>query len=265
MLSMKRNIVCILQDRELNNKNAPYFSTSKIVRRLISSDKELYATKWSRSSSDEIFYEKGLLFFRNYKQYISVNSIKKNSNESPPTFSVENIDLKSRRDIIFYSGFNGIANACQCELKCICLSQCIFSTTGSNWLYQHLLANGRIVRRVYLGRRRNIEFGNCAWDTPNERFSLTGRKSEWFRLIGRRSRTGTYMNYLTHLMVFTVPLEFYILLKIKKAVFTEVQSVKLFKGSLIVENATHFNIYHFEEFIKQGKSNNLQRLIALFE
>lgn len=244
MLSMKRNIVSILRDRELNIKNAPCFTTSKIVRRLIgSSDTELYVSKWSKKSSAEILYENGFLFFQYYREYISVNAIKKNSIESPAIHRAENIDVNSKRDIIFYSGFKDIENTCQCDFKCTCLSQCSFSTTESNWLYQHLLANGRIVKRVYLGMRRNVKFRNCAWDTPNERFSL----------IGRYMPVGTYLSDLIYLMVFTVPLEFYVLLEVKKLVFPEVEAVQLFKKLLIVENTTHFNIYDFEEFIRQGK------------
>lgn len=238
---MKGNIVSILRDRELNNKIAPNFLTSKIVRRLIHSDKELYSTKWSKKSKNPIFYQNEMLFFDIYKDYISVSSIKRNCIESPAICSVEG--RPRINDAIVYSGLKNIEKVCQCELNCICFSQCLFLIAESNTLDIHLLANGRIVRRIYLGDDI-VEYRDCDWVTPNERFSL----------IGYECPIDIDMNEILYLMVFTVPLELQVLLEIKKMVFPDVECVKLIKNLLIVENsARDYFIYRFDEFIKQGK------------
>lgn len=239
---MKGNIVSFLRDREINKKVAPYFSTSKIVRRLIHSDKELYTTKWSRKSNYPIFYKNETLIFQDYKAfYISVSSIKRNYIEPSAIRSVE--DFTRIYDAIVYSGLHNIENTCQCELNCICFSQCLFSISELSYLDQHLLANGRIVRRVYLGQEDTIEYRDCDWVTPNERFSL----------IGYMLPAEDDMDDILYLMVFTVPLELHVLLEIKEMVFPDVKSVKLFQNLLIVQNSTYYIIYRFDEFIKQGK------------
>lgn len=240
MLSMKKNIIFILRDRELSNDTAPYFSTSKIVRRMINSDKQLYTEKHSMRSRNEIFYENGLLFYNNFGNYIAINGINKNSIEPLALSSVESTAMLSY-DTIFYAGLQTMGKTCRCELNCVCLSQCLFSISESNYLDQYLLSKGRIVRRVYLGL--NIKFRNCEWDNPNERFSV----------IGTQHVTGIDVKDLTYLLVFSVPLELYFLLEIKELIFPDVRNVKLLQNVLIVLNSTYCIIYNFDEFIKQGK------------
>ena len=242
----------MLRDRELNLKCNSYFLTTKVIRRLLSSNKILYTNKWTKTSHEEISYENGYLFFKHYTEYFSLNAINKITNNSSVFLSMENSIAKNICCAIFYSGKSVSQNIdykCLCESeRCVCLSPCLLSISESNWLFQHVMKNGKLVKEVFLGKFENNVFRFCMWDTNGESFSLISESDD-----DEISQYRKQKDIVTHILVFTFPLDFYIHLEVKRSVFgKDVKDVSL-QHHLLMAKSTHFAFYNFDEFIKQGK------------
>ena len=249
MLSWKKSnsIVTMLHNREINYK---YYSSNysglQTVRRLISSDSDLYSKHFTSTSQSHIAFENGILYLENYKQFCPLNVVNRKSNALPPFFSMEDIDAENRFDAVSYSGkFQDIDHVCESE-QCVCLSPCLISIFENKWMCQHLLKNGRLVKRVYLDISE-----------PYIMMALSASES-----CGRCSFSFSNLNDDSdkQLLVFKYPLEFFSRMEIKTSVFgIDIRRVKLFNEFLIISRketgATNsvFDFYHFDDFIKQGK------------
>lgn len=259
MLNSRKNrsVVSMLRDRELNIGYSPYFTSLEVATQLIRSNKKsLYTNTWKKSSPKEIAYDSGNLYFFNYKQYCPVNL--SNNKKPPPFYKMEKSLAKKRvSDAISYSAtsvIKDVQNICQCEsLRCMCLSPYLLTISEDNWLCQHSMASGKIMKQIYVtvvGQK--VKFKYCDWDMYGERFILTTTRHHYpFR------NTVTQKNdVLANIAVFkTFPIEFYALMDIKRSVFgNNVTAVSISNQSLIIGlGSTYVAIYNFDDFLKQGE------------
>lgn len=259
MLRSRKNksIVSILQDRELNNKCAPYFLSLNIISQLLRKNNSdaLYKDYWKKSCHRPMTYDCGYLYFSNYTEFCSIYS--EHGTKSFPMFKMQKSRAKMKiSDVISYSipVYKNIDNICKCELQaCTCLSQCLLSVSEDNWLCQHLMVNGKLIREVYVNCfGQKFLFKYCDWDVYGDRFVLTSTLNPDVPKTGEKKKT----DVVVKLAVFTMfPFEFLALLEIKRSVFGENctaanisdQHLILGKGSFQV------HIYSFEDFLIQGK------------
>lgn len=258
MLNSRKNrpVVSMLRDRELNIGYSPYFTSLEIATQLIRSDKKsLYTTTWKKSSPKEIAYDSGNLYFSNYKQYCPVNLSSKK--QPPPFYKMEKSLAKKRvSDAISYSAtsvIKDVQDICQCEtLRCMCLSPYLLSISEDNWLCQHSMASGKIMKQIYVNViGQKVKFKYCDWDMYGERFILTTTRHHYpFRNTSQKN------DVLANIAVFkTFPIEFYALMDVKRSVFGHnVTAVSISNQSLIIGlGSTYVAIYNFDDFLKQGE------------
>ena len=256
MLNSKKNksVVSMLRDRELNLKYSPYFTSLEIASQLIrSNNKSLYCNSWRKSSNKEISYDLNYIYFANYKQYCPINV---SMCKPVPFYKLEKGHSRKRiADVISYSGtsaFKDIESICRCESqRCVCLSPHLISISDDNWLCQHLVANGRLMKQIYVNLvGQKIKFRYCDWDMYGERFTLTTTRAHYpFRNATRKGDVLAYIAVFT-----TFPIEFYCLMEIKRSVFGHnVNAVSISSQSLVIGlSSTHVAIYNFDDFLNQG-------------
>lgn len=231
MLSLKENVVQMLRHRELSIRHAPSFWSKRIVRQLISSDKDLYGEKFTKSNLKNISVENGCIFFDYYEKFCSVNSINTDSSQSPHFFLVDNSKGGPICNPIYYAGS----------------SNCLISISGKGFLCKHSTINGKLMNSIYIKKSKYISHGELNWNLYGKSFSFIG---------GYFNERRGNLEKVEYLVVLTFPMEYYIFIKIKDAIFGEdVKSIKLCNQLLMVVYSTHVAVYQFDELLREGKTN----------
>lgn len=254
MLRTKKNkhLLMTLHDREINNACAPYFLSISVISQLLRSDTPLYNNYWQKSSKRPITYDCGYLYFNDYTSCFTLYG--KNCMPSPLFKLQKSRARKKISDVISYSipVYKTLDNTCKCCFQtCVCWSQYLLSVTEDNWLCQHAMSSGELIREFYVNRiGQKFSFKYCDWDVYSDRFVLTST------LNPDISRESTLkFNVVVNLAIFTAfPFEFFALLEIKRSIFGDNCTAANISDQHLILGMGHsqVNIYSFIDFINQG-------------
>lgn len=250
----KESVISIFRDRELGNRCAPHFLSWKVASQLIRSKSRssLYPNYWKRTSHRDISYDTGYLYFSNYTEYCALRCV---NEKLPPLHPLGKTAAKKRvSDALSYTipVYKNIDDICKCSPQpCICLSQYILSVSEDNWLCQHLMKNGKLIKTYYINRfGHKFLFKYCNWDIYGERFILSSTLNP-----GANTGTAKKGDTVVNLAIFTAfPIEFFALLEIKRSVFGEnCTAVNTTEQLLIIGlGQSYVHIYNFDDFLKGG-------------
>ncbi|GIZ02659.1 hypothetical protein CEXT_7381 [Caerostris extrusa] len=239
-LKKNKNIVCTLQDREINT-TSPYKLSLNILSQLIRSNNRSFKQSWSKESPKPIVYDCGLLYFDNQRHCYNIFGSK-----GQPSLTKLKDDSNSKKivDRISYS-FPVIKTECSCNRHpCICLSRYILYVTDDNWLIQRNPFTGVIYKKVYVKRSDgfNFNFKYIDWNVYAQEFVLTTKLNPFFEVTGKK-------DVVVNLAVFTIfPLQFKALLEIRRSVFGKTcRHVNVSDQLLILGmGSTRVHIYSFD-------------------
>ncbi|XP_038607284.1 DDB1- and CUL4-associated factor 17 isoform X1 [Tachyglossus aculeatus] len=215
-----------------------------ILRKLMCQESTKFKNVWTTHSKSPIAYERGRIYFDNYRSCVcSVASEPRKLYEMPKCSKSEKIE-----DALLWECSVGDMPLNPSDYK-----SSLIALTAQNWLLRISVTTGEILEKVYLASY--CKFRYLSWDTPQEVIVV---KSAQNKVTAVARQAGIQQSVLLYLGVFSVlPLSLIGVLEINKKVFgNSVTDATISHGMLIVMHSSGLvRLYSFqtitEQFMKQ--------------
>ncbi|XP_055145663.1 DDB1- and CUL4-associated factor 17 isoform X2 [Symphalangus syndactylus] len=200
---------------------------------------------WTTHSRSPIAYERGRIYFDNYRRCVSsVASEPRKLYEMPKCSKSEKIE-----DALLWECPVGdiLPNSSDYKSSLIAL-------TAHNWLLRISATTGKILEKIYLAPY--CKFRYLSWDTPQEVIAV---KSAQNRSSAVARQAGIQQHVLLYLAVFRVlPFSLVGILEINKKIFGNVTDATLSHGILIVMYSSGLvRLYSFQTIAEQFMQQKL--------
>lgn len=194
---------------------------------------------WTTHSKSPIAYERGRIYFDNYRCCVSsVASEPRKLYEMPKCSKSEKIE-----DALLWECPVGDILPDPSDYK-----SSLIALTAHNWLLRISATTGEVLEKIYLASY--CKFRYLSWDTPQEVIAV---KSAQNKGSAAARQAGTSPPVLLYLAVFRVlPFSLVGILEINKKVFENVTDATLSHGILIVMYSSGLvRLYSFQAIIEQ--------------
>uniref|UniRef100_A0A8C9IU09 DDB1 and CUL4 associated factor 17 n=1 Tax=Piliocolobus tephrosceles TaxID=591936 RepID=A0A8C9IU09_9PRIM len=216
-----------------------------ILRALVCQESTKFKNVWTTHSRSPIAYERGRIYFDNYRRCVSsVASEPRKLYEMPKCSKSEKIE-----DALLWECPVGdiLPNSSDYKSSLIAL-------TAHNWLLRISATTGKILEKIYLAPY--CKFRYLSWDTPQEIIAV---KSAQNRGSAVARQAGIQQPVLLYLAVFRVlPFSLVGILEINKKIFGNVTDATLSHGILIVMYSSGLvRLYSFQTIAEQFMQQKL--------
>uniref|UniRef100_A0A7N9CJT1 DDB1 and CUL4 associated factor 17 n=2 Tax=Macaca TaxID=9539 RepID=A0A7N9CJT1_MACFA len=216
-----------------------------ILRALVCQESTKFKNVWTTHSRSPIAYERGRIYFDNYRRCVSsVASEPRKLYEMPKCSKSEKIE-----DALLWECPVGdiLPNSSDYKSSLIAL-------TAHNWLLRISATTGKILEKIYLAHY--CKFRYLSWDTPQEVIAV---KSAQNRGSAVARQAGIQQPVLLYLAVFRVlPFSLVGILEINKKIFGNVTDATLSHGILIVMYSSGLvRLYSFQTIAEQFMQQKL--------
>ncbi|XP_026984207.1 DDB1- and CUL4-associated factor 17 isoform X2 [Sagmatias obliquidens] len=249
--SQKRNVCRRLSRRALGffSRDAGVVQRTNlgILRALVCQESTKFKNVWTTHSKSPIAYERGRIYFDNYRCCVSsVASEPRKLYEMPKCSKSEKIE-----DALLWECPVGemLPNTSDYKSSLIAL-------TAHNWLLRISATTGKVLEKIYLASY--CKFRYLSWDTPQEVIAVKSAQSKGSALA---QQAGIQQPVLLYLAVFHVlPFSLIGILEINKKIFGSVTDATLSHGILIVMYSSGLvRLYSFQAITEQAK-NGVQEM-----
>ncbi|KAM5279649.1 DDB1- and CUL4-associated factor 17 [Ctenodactylus gundi] len=210
-----------------------------ILRTLVCLESTKFKNVWTTHSKSPIVYERGRIYFDNYRCCISSVALKpRKLYEMPKCSKSEKI-----QDALLWECSMGDVLSNPLDYK-----SSLIALTAHNWLLRISVTTGKILQKIYLGSY--CKFRYLCWDTPQEIIAV---KSAQNRCSALARQAGIQQTVLLYLAVFRVlPFSLVGILEINKRVFRNMTDATLSHGVLIVMYSSGLvRLYSFQAITEQ--------------
>ncbi|XP_066882384.1 DDB1- and CUL4-associated factor 17 isoform X6 [Kogia breviceps] len=218
-----------------------------ILRALVCQESTKFKNVWTTHSKSPIAYERGRIYFDNYRCCVSsVASEPRKLYEMPKCSKSEKIE-----DALLWECPVGemLPNTSDYKSSLIAL-------TAHNWLLRISATTGKVLEKIYLASY--CKFRYLSWDTPQEVIAVKSAQNKGSALA---QQAGIQQPVLLYLAVFHVlPFSLIGILEINKKIFGSVTDATLSHGILIVMYSSGLvRLYSFQAITEQAK-NGVQEM-----
>uniref|UniRef100_A0A2I2ZBW9 DDB1 and CUL4 associated factor 17 n=1 Tax=Gorilla gorilla gorilla TaxID=9595 RepID=A0A2I2ZBW9_GORGO len=216
-----------------------------ILRALVCQESTKFKNVWTTHSRSPIAYERGRIYFDNYRRCVSsVASEPRKLYEMPKCSKSEKIE-----DALLWECPVGdiLPNSSDYKSSLIAL-------TAHNWLLRISATTGKILEKIYLAPY--CKFRYLSWDTPQEVIAVKSAQNRG-SVVARQA--GIQQHVLLYLAVFRVlPFSLVGILEINKKIFGNVTDATLSHGILIVMYSSGLvRLYSFQTIAEQFMQQKL--------
>uniref|UniRef100_A0A8C9BX20 DDB1 and CUL4 associated factor 17 n=1 Tax=Phocoena sinus TaxID=42100 RepID=A0A8C9BX20_PHOSS len=216
-----------------------------ILRALVCQESTKFKNVWTTHSKSPIAYERGRIYFDNYRCCVSsVASEPRKLYEMPKCSKSEKIE-----DALLWECPVGemLPNTSDYKSSLIAL-------TAHNWLLRISATTGKVLEKIYLASY--CKFRYLSWDTPQEVIAVKSAQSKGSALA---QQAGIQQPVLLYLAVFHVlPFSLIGILEINKKIFGSVTDATLSHGILIVMYSSGLvRLYSFQAITEQFMQQKL--------
>ncbi|XP_039613548.1 DDB1- and CUL4-associated factor 17 [Polypterus senegalus] len=217
-----------------------YRKNMMLLCQLMCQDTTVFKNVWMKRSKCPVAYEKGRIFFENYRCcYNSIGVKPHRLYELPKCSKVEKI-----QDALL----------CECPIGETLSTpadseSCLLALTTNNWLHRYSIKTGKLLGSVYLSSQ--CKFRYLSWDIPQETLVI---KSVQNKLTPLARQAGVVQPSLLCLAVFQVlPLTLLWMLEISKNVFgNNIIDATISHGILIVTYSMGLvRLYSFKQITEK--------------
>lgn len=212
-----------------------------ILRVLVCQESTKFKNVWTTHSKSPIAYERGRIYFDNYRCCISsVASQPRRLYEMPKCSKSEKIE-----DALLWECPVGEMLASPSDYK-----SSLIALTAHNWLLRISATTGKVLEKIYLASY--CKFRYLSWDTPQEVIAVKSAQNKGSALA---RQTGIQQPVLLYLAVFRVlPFSLIGILEISKKIFGNVTDATLSHGILIVMYSSGLvRLYSFQAITEQTR------------
>uniref|UniRef100_A0A8D0S1L4 DDB1 and CUL4 associated factor 17 n=2 Tax=Sus scrofa TaxID=9823 RepID=A0A8D0S1L4_PIG len=247
--SQKPNVCCRLSRRALGffSRDAGVVQRTNlgILRALVCQESTKFKNVWTTHSKSPIAYERGRIYFDNYRCCVSsVASEPRKLYEMPKCSKSEKIE-----DALLWECPVGemLPNSSDYKSSLIAL-------TAHNWLLRISATTGKVLEKIYLASY--CKFRYLSWDTPQEVIAIKSAQNKSSALA---RQAGIQQPVLLYLAVFHVlPFSLIGILEINKKIFGNVTDATLSHGILIVMYSSGLvRLYSFQAITEQFMQQKL--------
>uniref|UniRef100_A0A8D1YXF6 DDB1 and CUL4 associated factor 17 n=2 Tax=Sus scrofa TaxID=9823 RepID=A0A8D1YXF6_PIG len=247
--SQKPNVCCRLSRRALGffSRDAGVVQRTNlgILRALVCQESTKFKNVWTTHSKSPIAYERGRIYFDNYRCCVSsVASEPRKLYEMPKCSKSEKIE-----DALLWECPVGemLPNSSDYKSSLIAL-------TAHNWLLRISATTGKVLEKIYLASY--CKFRYLSWDTPQEVIAIKSAQNKGSALA---RQAGIQQPVLLYLAVFHVlPFSLIGILEINKKIFGNVTDATLSHGILIVMYSSGLiRLYSFQAITEQFMQQKL--------
>ncbi|XP_040827642.1 DDB1- and CUL4-associated factor 17 isoform X4 [Ochotona curzoniae] len=210
-----------------------------ILRALVCQKSTTFKNVWTTHSRAPISYERGRIYFDNYRCCVSsVASEPRKLYEMPKCSKSEKIE-----DALLWECPVGEILPNPSDYK-----SSLIALTAHNWLFRISANTGKILEKIYLASY--CKFRYLSWDTPQEVLVV---KSAQNKASAMARQAGIQQPVLLYLAVFRVlPFSLVGILEISKKIFGSVTDATLSHGILIVMYSSGLvRLYSFQAITEQ--------------
>ncbi|KAI4575248.1 hypothetical protein MJG53_020450, partial [Ovis ammon polii x Ovis aries] len=200
---------------------------------------------WTTHSKSPIAYERGRIYFNNYRCCVSsVASEPRKLYEMPKCSKSEKIE-----DALLWECPVGEMLPNPSDYK-----SSLIALTAHNWLLRISATTGKVLEKIYLASY--CKFRYLSWDTPQEVIAVKSAQNKGSTLA---RQAGIQQPVLLYLAVFRVlPFSLIGILEINKEIFGNVTDATLSHGILIVMYSSGLvRLYSFQAITKQFMQQKL--------
>ncbi|XP_016059057.1 PREDICTED: DDB1- and CUL4-associated factor 17 isoform X3 [Miniopterus natalensis] len=215
--------------------------------RFLNSESTKFKNVWTTHSKSPIAYERGRIYFDNYRCCVSsVASEPRKLYEMPKCSKSEKIE-----DALLWECPVGEMLPNPSDYK-----SSLIALTAHNWLLRISATTGKVLEKIYLASY--CKFRYLSWDTPQEVITV---KSAQNKVSALARQAGIQQSVLLYLAVFHVlPFSLIGILEINKKIFGNVTDATLSHGILIVMYSSGLvRLYSFQAITEQAK-NGIQEM-----
>ncbi|NP_001178418.1 DDB1- and CUL4-associated factor 17 [Bos taurus] len=216
-----------------------------ILRALVCQESTKFKNVWTTHSKSPIAYERGRIYFNNYRCCISsVASEPRKLYEMPRCSKSEKIE-----DALLWECPVGEMLPSPSDYK-----SSLIALTAHNWLLRISATTGKVLEKIYLASY--CKFRYLSWDTPQEVIAVKSAQNKSSTLA---RQAGIQQPVLLYLAVFHVlPFSLIGILEINKKIFGNVTDATLSHGILIVMYSSGLvRLYSFQAITKQFMQQKL--------
>ncbi|XP_072817249.1 DDB1- and CUL4-associated factor 17 isoform X3 [Vicugna pacos] len=216
-----------------------------ILRALVCQESTKFKNVWTTHSKSPIAYERGRIYFDNYRCCVSsVASEPRKLYEMPKCSKSEKIE-----DALLWECPVGEMLPNPSDYK-----SSLIALTAHNWLLRISAATGEVLEKIYLASY--CKFRYLSWDTPQEVIAVKSAQNKGSALA---RQAGIQQSVLLYLAVFRVlPFSLIGILEINKKIFGNVTDATLSHGILIVMYSSGLvRLYSFEAITEQFMQQEL--------
>uniref|UniRef100_A0A8D2JSU6 DDB1 and CUL4 associated factor 17 n=1 Tax=Sciurus vulgaris TaxID=55149 RepID=A0A8D2JSU6_SCIVU len=216
-----------------------------ILRELVCQESTKFKNVWTTHSKSPIAYERGRIYFDNYRCCVSsVASEPKKLYEMPKCSKSEKIE-----DALLWECPVGEVLPDPSDYK-----SSLIALTAHNWLLRISATTGRILEKIYLASY--CKFRYLSWDTPQEVIAVKSAQNKGSPVA---RQAGIQQPILLYLAVFQVlPFSLVGVLEINKRIFGNVTDATLSHGILIVMYSSGLvRLYSFQAITEQFMQQKL--------
>uniref|UniRef100_A0A8C4MYT2 DDB1 and CUL4 associated factor 17 n=1 Tax=Equus asinus TaxID=9793 RepID=A0A8C4MYT2_EQUAS len=216
-----------------------------ILRALVCQESTKFKNVWTTHSKSPIAYERGRIYFDNYRCCVSsVASEPRKLYEMPKCSKSEKIE-----DALLWECPVGDMLPNPSDYK-----SSLIALTAHNWLLRISATTGKVLGKVYLASY--CKFRYVSWDTPQEVIAVKSAQNKGSALA---RQAGIRQPVLLYLAVFRVlPFSLIGVLEINKKIFGNVTDATLSHGILIVMYSSGLvRLYSFQAIAEQFMQQKL--------
>uniref|UniRef100_A0ABI7YPJ8 DDB1 and CUL4 associated factor 17 n=1 Tax=Felis catus TaxID=9685 RepID=A0ABI7YPJ8_FELCA len=216
-----------------------------ILRVLVCQESTKFKNVWTTHSKSPIAYERGRIYFDNYRCCVSsVASEPRKLYEMPKCSKSEKIE-----DALLWECPVGEILPNPSDYK-----SSLIALTAHNWLFRISATTGKVLEKIYLASY--CKFRYLSWDTPQEVIAVKSAQNKCSALA---RQAGIQQPILLYLAVFHVlPFSLIGILEISKKIFGNVTDATLSHGILIVMYSSGLvRLYSFQAIIEQFMQQKL--------
>nr|XP_012420422.1 PREDICTED: DDB1- and CUL4-associated factor 17 isoform X2 [Odobenus rosmarus divergens] len=216
-----------------------------ILRALVCQESTKFKNVWTTHSKSPIAYERGRIYFDNYRCCVSsVASEPRKLYEMPKCSKSEKIE-----DALLWECPVGEILPNPSDYK-----SSLIALTAHNWLFRISATTGKVLEKIYLASY--CKFRYLSWDTPQEVIAVKSAQNKG-SVLARQA--GIQQSVLLYLAVFHVlPFSLIGILEINKKIFGNVTDATLSHGILIVMYSSGLvRLYSFQAITEQFMQQKL--------
>uniref|UniRef100_A0A452RSC1 DDB1 and CUL4 associated factor 17 n=1 Tax=Ursus americanus TaxID=9643 RepID=A0A452RSC1_URSAM len=216
-----------------------------ILRALVCQESTKFKNVWTTHSKSPIAYERGRIYFDNYRCCVSsVASEPRKLYEMPKCSKSEKIE-----DALLWECPVGEILPNPSDYK-----SSLIALTAHNWLFRISATTGKVLEKIYLASY--CKFRYLSWDTPQEVIAVKSAQNKG-TVLARQA--GIQQPVLLYLAVFHVlPFSLIGILEINKKIFGNVTDATLSHGILIVMYSSGLvRLYSFQAITEQFMQQKL--------